>query len=109
MCATSIGCLLMIGAFGAALGVSAASESVGTQHTAVAAVSGSIDPDGSSDQQAVLSTSTDGNSANSTLVATAISKRGFFENLIRAYADDWKGTSSGEEPKFRGYGMDRLP
>jgi putative OmpL-like beta-barrel porin-2 len=102
MCATRIGCLL-IGAFGAALGLSAGPDSSRPQPTAAAVGSGSIDPGGSSDQQIDSSTSTDGNSANSSAVATAISKRAFFKNLIRAYADDWKGTSSGEEPKYRGY------
>ena len=74
--ASRIRLFLMIGGFGITLGLTAGSDS---------------------------STPEQANAADGAAVAAAISKRGFFKDLLQAYIDDWKGTSSGEEPKFRGY------
>ncbi len=45
----------------------------------------------------------DGGSAPA--AASAQPPAGFFKRFFRAYADDWKGTTSSEAPKFRGYPM----
>ena len=103
VCTTRLRMFLMISSFGAALGLRADSGSVRSQPTAVATVSESSEAGWADDQQALASTNPSGNAVNDASVAIAISKRGFFKNLVRAYVDDWKGTSSGEEPKFRGY------
>ena len=97
----------MICVFGATLGLAAGSDSAGSQTGSVPGsaedASGNNVAEGSDDPPATALPSVDGNAADSAAVASAISKRGFFRNLIQAYADDWKGASGGEEPKYRGY------